>query len=303
MANSTLRGVFAPILTPVHDDLSIDVPRWIALGRDLLAGGCHGLCPFGTTGEANSFTVDERMDALEQLVEAGIPVAQLMPGTGMCALPDSVRLSAHAAALGCGGVLLLPPFYYKGVSDEGIYRNVAEVIERVGDARLRIYLYHIPPVAVVSYSLSLIERLVRDYPTVVVGIKDSSGDWDNLHAILTNFPGFGTFTGSERFLLALLRLGGAGTINGVANVIAGAERELWEGWESAHAADLQARVDQMRPVFQNVPVIPAIKAIVAHERQDPAWRMLRPPHLPLETADAAAVLERWSALGMTTVKA
>lgn len=303
MAISTLRGIFAPTLTPVHADLSIDLQRWIALARDLLAEGCHGLCPFGTTSEANSFTADERMDALEQLVAAGIPAAQLMPGTGMCALPDSVRLSAHAAALGCGGVLLLPPFYYKGVSDEGIYRNVAEVIERVGDARLRIYLYHIPPVAIVSYSLSLIERLVHDYPTVVVGIKDSSGDWDNLHALLTNFPGFGTFTGSEKFLLESLHLGGAGTINAVANVIAGVERELWDGWQSAQAARLQARVDQMRPIFQGMPAIPALKAIVAYERQDPAWRNLRPPLVPLEAADAATVLDRWAALGLTKVKA
>ncbi len=180
MDGGTLRGVFAPTLTPVDEDLQIDTARWIEFSHALLDNGCNGLCPFGTTSEANSFSVEERIDALEQLVDSGVDAAKLMPGTGCSALTDTVRLTAHAAGLGCGGVLMLPPFYYKGVSDEGIYRNVAEVIERVGDERLHIYLYHIPPQAVVGYSLDLIERLIADFPGTVVGIKDSSGDLEQL---------------------------------------------------------------------------------------------------------------------------
>ena len=141
----TLCGIFAPVLTPVQADLSPDAERWIALCKRLLQDGCHGLCPFGTTSEANSFSVEERMDLLEQLIESHVPAAQLMPGTGCCALPDTVRLTTHAVRIGCGGVLVLPPFYYKGVSDDGLFRSFSEVIERVGDRRLRIYLYHIPP--------------------------------------------------------------------------------------------------------------------------------------------------------------
>lgn len=294
-----LRGIFAPTLTPVHPDFSPDVPRWIALSKQLLAEGCHGLCPFGTTSEANSFGLHERMDMLDQLVDAGVPAAQLMPGTGTCAGPDTAQLTAHAVKLGCGGVLMLPPFYYKGISDAGIFKAVADVIERVGDDRLRIYLYHIPPQAVIGFSLSLIEELIRHYPTTVVGIKDSSGDWNNLHAMLTRFPGFGIFTGSERFLLETLRLGGAGTINAVANVIAPLERRLYDNWNAAEAEELQAAIDSLRPTYAGMQAIPALKEIVAHVRQDPAWRTLRPPFVELDAQTRQTLLAAFDATRLT----
>ncbi len=153
MTERRLQGVFAPVLTPMNAELGPDVPKWIAFCRQLLAEGCTGLAPFGTTSEANSLGLDERMEMLEQLVASGVPAGQLMPGVGTCAIPDTARLSAQAANLGCGGVLMLPPFYYKGVGDDGIFRAVAEVIERVGDSRLRVYVYNIPPIAVVGFSL------------------------------------------------------------------------------------------------------------------------------------------------------
>jgi len=174
MPTHQLGGVFAPVLTPMHNDLQPDTPKWIAFCKQLLADGCTGLAPFGTTSEANSLGLDERMEMLAALVDAGVPAAKLMPGVGVCAIPDTAKLARQAAELGCGGVLLLPPFYYKGVSDEGVFRAVAEVIERVGDSRLRVYVYHIPPIAVVGFSLANIERLIKAYPGVVVGIKDNS---------------------------------------------------------------------------------------------------------------------------------
>ncbi len=296
MDGGTLRGVFAPTLTPVDKDLRIDAARWIEHCRNLLANGCNGLCPFGTTSEATSFSVDERIDALEQLTAAGVPAAKLMPGTGCSALTDTVRLTRHAVDLGCGGVLMLPPFYYKDVNDEGIYRSVAEVIERVGDARLRVYLYHIPPQAVVCFSLDLIERLITDYPGVVVGLKDSSGDWNNLHSILTRFPGFGTFTGSEGFLLQTLRLGGAGSINAVANVIAPIQQRLFENWKAPEAEQLQTTISQLRPIYGGFSAISALKAIVAHYRNDPEWARVRPPLVELDAAAAQAVVDRFAKL-------
>lgn len=297
-ATPTLRGIFAPTLTPVRADLSPDIERWIALSKQLLADGCHGLCPFGTTSEANSFGISERIEMLEQLVAAGVPAAQLMPGTGTSAIPDTALLTAHAVKLGCSGVLVLPPFYYKGVSDDGIFKAMAEVIERVGDTRLRVYLYHIPPVAQVGFSLPLIERLIKAYPTTVVGIKDSSGDWNNLQALLTNFPGFGTFTGSERFLLETLKQGGAGSINAVANVIAPLQRRLYDHWQSNQAPELQELVNQMRPIFKDVPAIPALKQIIAHVRQDPNWLTLRPPFVNLTDAQAQTVLSTLAQSGL-----
>lgn len=298
-----LRGIFAPTLTPVKADLSPDIARWVAFSKQLLADGCHGLCPFGTTSEANSFGIDERIDMLEQLVEGGVPAAQLMPGTGTPAIPDTVKLTAHAVKLGCGGTMVLPPYYYKGMSDDGLFKAMAEVIERVGDTRLRIYLYHIPPVAQVSFSLALIERLIKAYPETVVGIKDSSGDWDHLHSLLTSFPDFNIFTGSERFLLDALKLGGAGSINAVANVIAPLERRLYDAWEGDEAPELQEAVNQMRPVFKDVAPIPALKQIVAHVRQDPNWVNLRPPFVNLTEAQAESVLSALTQSGLLTRQA
>ena len=258
-----LHGVLSPVLTPMRDDLSPDIPKWIAFCKQLLAEGCTGLAPFGTTSEANSLGIDERMEMLDALVAAGVPAAQLMPGVGTSAIPDTAKLAGQAARLGCGGVLMLPPFYYKGVSDEGIFRSVAEVIERVGDSRLRVYVYHIPPIAVVGYSLPLIERLIKAYPQTVVGIKDSSGDWNNLKAILEAFPGFGTFTGSERFLLPTLRLGGVGTISAMANVIPGKIRQLYDGWLAENADRVQDELNVARTALADYAAIPALKEIMA----------------------------------------
>ncbi|RIK51801.1 MAG: dihydrodipicolinate synthase family protein [Chloroflexi bacterium] len=293
-----LRGIFAPTLTPVRADLSPDVARWIEFSHRLLENGCHGLCPFGTTSEANSFGLDERMEMLEQLIDAGIPAAQLMPGTGACAIPDTVRLTAHAVKLGCSGVLVLPPFYYKAITDDGLFRAFAEVIERVGDARLRVYLYHIPPVSQVGFSLALIERLIQAYPGVVVGIKDSSADWNNLHALLTTFPGFGIFTGSERFLLQTLRLGGAGSINAVANVIAPLQRRLYEQMQSPEAEGMQEEVNRFRQVYKDLPAIPALKQIMAHLRGDADWRHVRPPFVELSDAQAQGLIANLEASGV-----
>ena len=189
---------------------------------------------FGTNSEANSISVDERIELLERLVDAGVDPARMMPGTGCCAFPDTVRLTAHAVKLGCAGVLMLPPFYYKGVSDEGLFRSYAEVIERVGDARLAIYVYHIPPVSQVPITLGLIERLLERYPQAIAGVKDSSGDWNNTKAMLDRFApgGFDVFAGSETFLLANLRNGGKGCISATANANPAAIHGLYAGCSS-----------------------------------------------------------------------
>lgn len=290
-----LHGVLSPVLTPMRDDLSPDTARWIAFCKQLLAEGCTGLAPFGTTSEANSLGIDERMEMLDALVSAGVPAAQLMPGVGTCAITDTAKLAGQAARLGCGGVLMLPPFYYKGVSEEGVFRSVAEVIERVGDSRLRVYVYHIPPIAVVGYSLPLIERLLKAYPQTVVGIKDSSGDWNNLKAILENFPGFGTFTGSERFLLATLRLGGVGTISAMANIIPAMIRRLYDNWQAEDADQLQDDLNGGREALREYAPIPALKEIMALRTGDATWRNLRPPLVNLNAQQAAEMNQKYAA--------
>jgi 4-hydroxy-tetrahydrodipicolinate synthase len=279
----------------MRDDLSPDTPKWIAFCKQLLADGCTGLAPFGTTSEANSLGLDERMEMLDALVEAGVPAAQLMPGVGTCAIPDTVKLAAQAARLGCGGVLMLPPFYYKGVSDEGVFRAVAEVIERVGNARLRVYVYNIPPIAVVGYSLAVIERLLKAYPGVVIGMKDSSGNWAYQESVLDRFPGFDVFTGSERFLLANLRMGGVGTISAMANVIPAKIRFLYDNYLAENADQVQERLDRYREATRDYAAIPALKQIMANRTGDRTWLNLRPPLVNLSEAATHEMLAKYAA--------
>jgi 4-hydroxy-tetrahydrodipicolinate synthase len=292
------RGVLAPVLTPFHADLSPDARRLARYCRWLLAHGCAGLVPFGTTSEANSLSVDEREGLLDAILEDGVPADRLLPGTGACALTDAVRLTAHAVRRGCAGALMLPPFYFKAVSDDGFFRFFAEVIERVGDARLKLYLYHFPPVAHVGFSAKLVERLLRAYPRTVVGMKDSSGDLAHTRSILDAFvaTGFDVFVGSERFLLAGMRAGGAGCISATANVNAGAIDRLYQAWRTPEAEALQAGVDAVRATVEKLPLIPAAKAIVAHFAADPGWLTVRPPFLDLTPAQRDALLADLAAL-------
>ncbi|GIK86276.1 MAG: dihydrodipicolinate synthase family protein [Betaproteobacteria bacterium] len=293
-----LQGVLAPVVTPFRPDLAPDAERFARHCRWLLDRGV-GLAVFGTNSEANSLSAGERVDLLDALIAAGIPAARMMPGTGTCALTDTVRLTAHAVQAGCAGVLMLPSFYYKGVSDEGLYRSYAEVIERVGDARLRVYLYHIPPVSQVPLSLPLIERLLRAYPQAIAGVKDSSGDWSNTKAMLNAFAGqgFDVFAGSETFLLANLRHGGRGCISATANVNPAAIHALFEHWRDDDADARQQRLDAVRGVFQRRPMIAAMKAAIAHFGGDPAWATVRPPLTPLGAAETGALLGELAASG------
>src|SRR5207253_917326 len=201
-----IRGVLAPVLTPFKADLSPDEQQLIAHCKWLLSQNC-GLAPFGTTSEGNSLAAEERSMLIDGLVAAGVDTSRLMPGTGCCSITETVKLTAQAVKHGCAGVLMLPPFYYKGVSEEGLYRYFSEVVQRVGDPRLRIYLYHIPPVAMVGITAGLVERLLKSYPNAIAGMKDSSGDWNNTRIFLDEFAqsGFDVFVGSESFLLAGMR--------------------------------------------------------------------------------------------------
>jgi 4-hydroxy-tetrahydrodipicolinate synthase len=279
-------GVIAPVLTPFGEDGAPDAERFVEHCQWLMEEGCTGLAPFGTTSEGNSLGVEERMELLEELVDEDIDPTKLMPGTGSCSLSDAVTLTKHAVDLGCGGVLMLPPFYYKAPSEEGLFRFFAEVIEEVDDDDLKVYLYHIPPVAQVGFSLPLIGRLIKEFPKTVVGLKDSSGDWSNTEAILKTYPGFEVFPGSEVFLLDGLKNGAAGCISATCNVSAAAIRNVYDNWKGPDAQKLQDGITALRKAIQAFPMIPALKALVAHYRQDPEWAELRPPFTALPAAEA-----------------
>jgi len=293
-----LRGALAPVVTPFTADLAPDPARLVAHCRWLLDNDT-GLAVFGTNSEGNSLSVAEKIALLDALVDAGIPPSRMMPGTGCCALPDTVALTRHAVRNGCAGVLMLPPFYYKGVSDDGLFASYAEVIERVGDAGLRIYLYHIPQVSQVPLAIGLIERLLDRYPGTIAGIKDSSGNFDNTRAMLErwNARGFDVFSGSETFLLATLRGGGAGCISATANVNPAPIARLARDWRKPDADAKQAALDRARTIFQSFPMVAALKAAIADFSDDDNWARLRPPLVALTHEERNALGERLRAIG------
>ena len=299
MPSQPFHGVLVPVLTPFTPSGDPDLGRFVAFCRWLLDQGAGGLSVFGTTSEANSMSSPERMALLDGLIEAGIPPGKLMPGTGACSITEAATLVRHAVGRGCGGVLLLPPFYYKGVSDDGIFAFVSGVIDKVASSALRIYLYHIPPVAQVGYSLDLVARLIKAYPETVVGLKDSSGDWNNTAALLERCPGFAVFPGSEIFLLDALRKGGAGCITASGNVNVPGIRKAYENWRGPQAETLQAEITTLRKALQAYPMIPALKRIVAHFHKDPDWARVRPPLVALDQAQSAALIAELAMLGFT----
>jgi 4-hydroxy-tetrahydrodipicolinate synthase len=275
-------GVLTPVVTPFNKNLSPDPKRLISQCKWILSQNV-GLAVFGTNSEANSLSTDQKIDLLDKLVESGIDPTQMMPGTGCCALSDSVKLTDHAVKLGAGGVLMLPPFYYKGISDDGLFASFSEVIQRVSNNNLRIYLYHIPPVSNIPLSFSLIERLIKEYPNTVVGIKDSSGEWNNTKGMLDQgWDDFRVFVGSETFLLDNMRNGGAGCISATANVNPAAIYKLFSEWQSENADNLQADLDIVRNIFQKYPMIPALKAASAIYGEDLNWLRVLPPLIALD---------------------
>ena len=291
-------GVNAALMTAVHADLAPDHARTAAHARWLLAHGCDGLGVLGTTGEANSFGLAERRTILERLVGDGVPAARLMPGTGTTNLADSVELSRHARELGCPGVLLLPPFYYKNPSEEGLFAYFAEVIERIGGG-LAIYLYHFPAQSAVPLTVPLIARLLEAFPGVVRGLKDSTGDAAQAEAFLAAFApgGFEVYPGGDGLLQRMLGLGAAGCITAATNLTARFAQVVYSRRTGPEADAAQAMMNACRAAAGTVPLIPGLREILAHETGEDGWRTPRPPHTRLTAAEAETVRAAWQATG------
>lgn len=287
-----IKGLISPILTPFNPDLSIATDLYIELAKKLLAsGGCSGLAPFGTTGEALSVGIEERLAALDALIDAGIDPKVMIPGTGLTNFVDTARLTRHAVDRGCLGAMILPAFYFKGVSDDGIYAYYARLIEEVDHPGLHIYLYHIPQVAGVGLSPELVARLHRDFPDTVVGIKDSSGDWNNTAALL-EIKSLITYPGAELPVIEAIRMGAPGCIsatanlngNGIAEVIDLCHAGKWDEAEKAHE-----KVRAIRMMFQDYAPIPAQKALLARATGDARWNTLRPPMMAMNEDNVIAL--------------
>ncbi len=297
---SKMTGVIAPILTPFNHDLSFAPDLYVDHGHWLLARGIHYIAPFGTTGEALSMTVNERMVAVDVLIDGGIDPAALMLGAGLCNLEDTVTLCRHAVERGCAAVMTLPPFFYKNASDDGLYAYFARLIESVNHPDLKICMYHIPSMAGIGFGPELAGRLARDYADTVVAYKDSSGDFEHTRAIIAAAPDIAVFPGSETFLRLGLDHGGMGCISATCNINPCGIRRVYDMVTGAMHGELDQVNDQMiaiRKVMGGYAPIPAMKGLLAGMHGDERWRNLRPPLLPIGRAETARLIDALDSAG------
>jgi 4-hydroxy-tetrahydrodipicolinate synthase len=297
---STLPAVLSPVLTPFTADGNPDAKKLLKQCKWLEANGV-GQAIFGTNSEANSMSAPQKMSALTALVEGGLNPDHMMPGTGASSIDATVTMTRHAVNHKCAGVLMLPPFYYKDVSDDGLFAYFSEVIQKVGNSALQVYLYNIPPVTKISFSLSLLERLAKEYPKTIVGMKDSSGDWAYTESVIKLLApsGFRVYAGSEVFLMRTLRAGGVGCISATANVNPKAIADLAAHWRESNADERQAALDQVRGVFAKYQMIAGMKTAVAHFSHDAEWLRVRPPLMQLSAEQQAQLLGELKQIGFS----
>jgi len=295
---AAIRGVWCATLTPLDANGRFDHQRLVAHAHQLFNEGVDGIAPFGTTGEGQSFGLAERRAGLERIIAAGVAPHRILAATGCAALPETVELTRHAVEAGCAGALVLPPFFWKDATDDGMYAYYATLIDRVGNSSLRMYLYHIPQVTAVPITTALIKRLRAAHPGVVAGLKDSAGDLEHSRAMVARFPELAVFVGHEPHLPAMRAAGGAGTICGVANFFPRLVRRLHE---NPGTPDCDAALDTIRRFVEIAlayPLMPAFKALQAHLTGDDGWRAVRPPLAALPAADSGAMLERLRTSGI-----
>jgi 4-hydroxy-tetrahydrodipicolinate synthase len=299
MTDALFGGVNAAVLTPMHADLSIDLDRMARHCHWLLANGCNGLGILGTTGEANSLGVDERIAVMEGLIARGVPAKVLLPGTGTTAITDTVKLTRRAAELGCRGALLLPPFFYKNPSEDGLFAYFGEVASRVG-GDIKLYLYHFPAQSAVPVTIGLLARLLHAFPGVFKGVKDSSGDFANTAAYVENFAaqGFEVYCGDDGALHRLLHAGGAGCITAASNVGSAVSAVVYANWNNPQGEAAQVTLAAIRKAVTSAPLIPGLKSLIARHTGDRAWTRIRPPHMRLTAEAETALFAAFDACGV-----
>jgi 4-hydroxy-tetrahydrodipicolinate synthase len=279
-------GIWPALLTPLTADLSIDIPAFAKHARHLIDGGCTGVTPFGTTGEGPSFTVAERRAAVDGLIAGGVPASRILVSTSCAALPDVVELTRHAVQAGTFACLILPPFFLKGVSDQGVIDCYRYIIDQVADPRLRVVLYHIPQVTGVGLSLHVIETLCKLYPSTIIGIKDSSGQRDNSLAYAKAFmPPLQVWVGNEPDLQIMATLGSVGAVSGVANVMPHLVGRLVAQPNGPDAARDMQRVKDFIGILGGYGMTAAFKGMMAILTNEPGWRAVRPPLVALSDAE------------------
>jgi 4-hydroxy-tetrahydrodipicolinate synthase len=287
------KGIYAAVVTPVEPGGAISVERYCRHARWLLRQGCTGLGVFGTTSETQAFSVAERQAGLEAYVAAGLPVERMILGIGCCARSDTLALARHALGLGVTNLLMLPPFFYKNNSDEGLYRAFAEVIDALAEPRLALLLYHFPQMSGVPVTHPVIERLLKRYPDTLEGIKDSSGDWEHTASLISNFPELTIYSGADGHLVRNLEAGGAGTFSAAANLAAGPSARVFKAFNDGDRSAAEAGmklVSDVRNLLTSYPLVPGIKHVIAEGQHDEVWRIVRPPMVELDDAKGEALV-------------
>ena len=291
---AAFRGIWPALLTPLKADLSIDHTLLAAHCKSLLARGCPGVTPFGTTGEGPSFSMAERKEAIDQLIKNGIPAAQIMVSTSCAALPETLALTRHAVSAGVHGCLMLPPFFLKGVSDQGIIDSYRYVIDGMGDdlPKLKLYLYHIPQVAGVSLSHHVIATLKQQYPDTILGIKDSACTTAHSVGLAEAFmKDLTVYVGFEPDLPEMGRRGSTGAISGLANFMPRVVNRLVTQPDAPATPAERERVIQLISLLGDYSLMPALKGIMAMLSGEPAWLRVRAPLVAL-TADEFSALKK-----------
>lgn len=289
-------GVYVAALTPLLANLSPDIDLLADHCGVLLKAGVQGLALMGTTGEANSLTVAERKILVEGLLERGVSEEKIMLGTGCCSYNDTIELTKHAMKNGIKSILLLPPFYYKQVDDTGLFEYFKRVLEECADEELEIYLYHFPKMTGIHFSQALLEKLIEQYPRNFVGMKDSGGDLSHMADICKFFPGWKLFAGTEKYLLDVLRMGGAGCISATANITVQKCVEVMQNWQDERADLLQEELTGQRNIFEGLPFIGILKQCMAELRNNPQWLNVRPPNGLVENLKLQEVLREMARL-------
>ena len=291
-AKGDLHGVIAAIATAVNSDAEPDSARSIALARFLLANGCDGLNVLGTTGEATSFALDQRRKVMDAYAESGLPLDRMMVGTGAAALADAIALTRHAAELGFAGALVLPPFYYKGVSDDGLVAVIDAILSATAAHPIPLYLYHFPAQSGLPWHVVLVRRLLASFGNRIVGLKDSSGDMVYAREAASIDPGFKVFPSTEAALPDARSGPFAGCISATANLNADL---CARAYRSGDAAALAAAV-AIRKLFDGKPLVPGVKALLTHIHGDPQWARVQPPLSAYPAADRAAAIAGYDTL-------
>ena len=291
-SSSKLRGIWAPCLTPIKDNYTIDQLRLQDHIDWLLSNGCSGVVLFGTTGEAASFSSAERMTALEKLIASGVSPRNLIIGNGFSAITDTVAVTRHAMELGCESVLMVPPFYFKDLSLEGITASYRYVLDEVNSSRLRVVLYHYPKMSAVPITHALIDKLIESHSELIAGLKDSSGDWQSVEGFIRAYPNLSIFPGSDMLLLKGLKIGAVGTITATADINPAGICKVYDLWSVAkNAEDAQSKAEQIRQIVFRYPLAAALKSVHSAFRSDPDWNRVRPPLVVLSDHQRLKLIE------------